>query len=125
MPNMKMRTERYCNFIENKALTVTRDGNVAPCYALMHRYKCYIYGREKQMFPCHYGNITVKSLKDIWTKPEYAVFRTTVKEFKFPSCTDCKYLDGCNYPDDNQADCWANGPSCAECLWARRLIVCQ
>lgn len=124
MPNMKIRTERYCNFIENKALAVTWEGNVAPCYALMHIYKCYIYGREKKMFPYHIANLKAKPLNDIWTDPGYARFRATVKEFAFPSCTDCKHLDGCTYPDDNSGDCWANSPSCAECLWARRLILC-
>jgi len=124
MPNMKIRTERYCNFIENKALAVTWEGNVAPCYALMHTYKCYIYGREKKMFPYHIANLNTKPLNEIWTDPGYARFRATVKDFNFPSCTDCKHLDGCTYPDDNREDCWANSPSCAECLWARRMILC-
>lgn len=124
MPNMKLRTERYCSFVNNKALTVTREGNVAPCYALMHRYKCFVYGKEKQIFPYHLGNIKERTLKEIWTNPEYAFFRVKVQEFNFPSCTDCKLVDGCGYVPDNEADCWGNGPSCAECLWARRLIIC-
>lgn len=124
MPNLKFRTERYCRFIEKKALAITREGNIAPCYAFMHSYKCYIYGREKKMHPYHLGNVMDKSLQDIWTDPEYALFRATVKDFNFPSCTDCKLLDGCNYIDNNDMDCWGNSPSCAECLWARGLIVC-
>lgn len=124
MPNMKLRTERYCNFVESKALAVTWAGEVAPCYALMHRYQCYIYGREKQIYPKYYGNIREASIKNIWMSKPFALFRASVNDFAFPSCTDCEYLEGCNYTEDNQADCWANSPSCAECLWARRIIQC-
>lgn len=124
LPHMKLRTLRNCKFIEDKALTITWEGNVAPCYALMHSYKCYIYGREKKIFPHHLGDIKDKSVKAIWTDPVYAVFRSTVKDFHFPSCTDCKYLEGCSMADDNEMDCWGNSPSCAECLWSRGIIVC-
>jgi len=124
IPNMKLRTERYCNFIENKAATITWDGNVAPCYALMHRYKCFIYSREKQIIPQYYGNIKEMTLKDIWMRREYAMFRANVSDFNFPSCTDCEFLEGCTYTVDNQSDCWANSPSCADCLWSRRIIQC-
>lgn len=124
MPHMKLRTQRYCKFVEDKALTITCEGNVAPCYALMHSYKSFIFGREKKMNPHHFGNVAEKTLSEIWTNPDYAHFRSIVKEFNFPSCTDCKFLDGCSMADDNETDCWGNSPSCAECLWSRGLIVC-
>lgn len=124
MPHMKLRTQRYCKFIEDKALTVTREGNVSSCYALMHSYKCFIFGREKKIYPYHFGNINDRTVKEIWTDPAYANFRVLVKDFQFPSCTDCKWLEGCTMADDNAVDCWGNSPSCAECLWARGLIVC-
>jgi tungsten cofactor oxidoreducase radical SAM maturase len=124
MPNMKLRSERYCKFIEDKALTVTWEGKVAPCYALMHGYRCFVYGREKKIYPYYLGDVQEKSLKEIWTKPEYALFRMRILDSRLPSCTDCRELEGCSYTDDNQMDCWGNSPSCAECLWARRLIVC-
>ena len=50
--------------------------------------------------------------------------RLMLEDFRFPSCTDCKLLSGCAYIDDNEMDCWGNSPSCAECLWARRIIAC-
>lgn len=124
MPNMKLRTERYCNFIETKALAITWNGDVAPCYALMHRYQCYIYDREKQIYPQYYGNVKDDTLQNIWMSKAYALFRASVNDFSFPSCTDCESLDGCNYTEDNKADCWANSPSCGDCLWARRVIQC-
>lgn len=124
LSSMKLRTERYCKFIKDKTMCINYKGEVSPCYALMHAYKCYIYEREKQMYPCYLGNVNETSLRDIWQKKGYINFRETVEDFKFPSCTDCRGLDGCNYTEDNSMDCWGNSPSCAECLWARRIIAC-
>ncbi len=124
MPQMKLRTERYCKFIEDNALTITWDGHVAPCYALMHSYTCYIYSRAKAMYPYYLGNVTENSLSSIWQHPEYVYFRSLVRDYRFPSCTDCKFLEGCSYPENNQMDCWGNSPSCSDCLWSRGMIVC-
>ncbi|HOV79336.1 MAG TPA: tungsten cofactor oxidoreductase radical SAM maturase [Bacillota bacterium] len=124
MPYMKLRTERYCKFIQDKSLCVNFRGDVSPCYALMHSYRCFIYGRKKEIIPCYLGNINMKTLKEIWTEPGYIKFRFAVKNFMFPSCTDCKFLEGCSMADDNEMDCWGNSPSCAECLWSRKIIAC-
>lgn len=124
MPHMKLRTDRYCKFVEDKTMSVNFKGNVSPCYALMHSYHCFIYGREKEIKPFYLGNVNEKTLKEIWTEPGYVNFRLAVKNFRFPSCTDCKFLEGCSMADDNEMDCWGNSPSCAECLWSRRIVAC-
>ncbi|GAB6157460.1 tungsten cofactor oxidoreductase radical SAM maturase [Desulfotomaculum varum] len=124
MPYMRIRTDRQCKFVEDNAAAVTYRGEVAPCYALMHAYHCYIYGRKKEISPFYLGNVNESTLGEIWTDPAYVNFRSKLKDFKFPSCTDCKYVDGCSYTDTNESDCWGNNPSCAECLWSRRLIAC-
>lgn len=90
----------------------------------MHSYQCFVYGREKEIKPCYLGNVNEKTLKEIWIEPGYVNFRHTVRNFRFPSCTDCKFLEGCTMADDNEMDCWGNSPSCAECLWSRRIIAC-
>jgi len=122
--HMKLRTERSCKFVEDKTVSINHLGEVSPCYALMHTYKCYIYGREKQIYPCHIGNVKDKSLASLWMDPGYVNFRETVKDSKFPSCTDCKSVEGCTYTESNEMDCWGNSPSCGDCLWARRIIAC-
>ncbi|WP_211289503.1 PqqA peptide cyclase [Sporomusa silvacetica DSM 10669] len=124
MSNMKLRTERYCKFVSGKSLCINYQGNVSPCYALMHTYKCYIYGREKQMYPFFLGNINEQKLREIWMGSTYVKFRQDVDEYHFPSCTDCRNVDGCSYTDSNEMDCWANSPSCSECLWSRQIIAC-
>lgn len=124
MSNMKLRTERTCKFVKDKSLCINYQGNVSPCYALMHTYQCYIYGRKKQMYPYYLGNINEKTLQDIWMDLGYVNFRKTVDDNQFPSCIDCRLLEGCNYTESNEMDCWANSPSCSDCLWARQIIAC-
>lgn len=123
-PYMRLRTYRCCKFVEDKALCVNHKGDVSPCYALMHSYSCYVYGRKKEIAHYKLGNINEKSLAEIWTDPEYINFRQAIKNFRFPSCPDCKYLEGCSMTESNEMDCWGNSPSCAECLWSRQLIAC-
>ncbi len=123
-PNMQLRTARHCRFVENKALTITWQGEVSPCYAFMHSYTCYIMGRKKDMFAHSFGNVKDRSLEDIWTDPKYARFRWMVRYSDYPSCTDCRLVDGCSTAFNNEADCWGNNPTCSDCLWARELIIC-
>lgn len=124
MPNMKLRTQRTCKFVEGKAVAITSGGGVSPCYAYMHSYKCYILGREKEMIAHHFGNLNERPLADIWTDPKYAVFRWIIRNSLYPSCTDCRQVDGCCLVQNNEADCWGNQPSCADCLWAREIVAC-
>lgn len=124
LPPMKLRTYRNCKFITDKALCITWQGDVSPCYPLMHSHKCFVYNREKRVYKKSFGNIYNETISGIWTKPDYARFRSHLLNNEYPSCTDCKYLDGCSYTDDNEADCWGNSPSCADCLWSREMIVC-
>ena len=121
---LELRTERNCRFVEGKSFVITAAGKVAPCYAFMYEYDCYVLGRKKRMKPYHVGDIRVNTLLDIWQKEEYVRFRWAVRNSFFPSCVDCLQADGCVYLQDNQGDCWGNEPSCGDCLWARKLIVC-
>ncbi|MDF2874933.1 MAG: tungsten cofactor oxidoreductase radical maturase [Sporomusa sp.] len=124
MANMKLRTERACKFIQDKALCINYQGFISPCYALMHSYHCYIYGRKKQMYPYYLGNVSEKKLAEIWMEADYVQFRQKVSDYDFPSCIDCRSLEGCNYTESNEMDCWGNSMSCAECLWSRQIIAC-
>ena len=123
-PEMKLRTDRKCNFIKNSSASINWKGEVVPCYPLLHNYQVYIYGRCRDNKSYNYGNVNEKDLKDIWQQDDYVRFRSRVKHGDFPSCTDCKYVDGCSMVEDNSLDCWGNQPTCADCLWYRQLIVC-
>ncbi|MDK2869895.1 MAG: hypothetical protein PWP39_1130 [Pyrococcus sp.] len=48
LPYFELKTERICDFDENKVAVVRWDGEVVPCYRFLHTYKEYIFGREKK-----------------------------------------------------------------------------
>ncbi|UMZ74194.1 tungsten cofactor oxidoreductase radical SAM maturase [Natranaerofaba carboxydovora] len=124
LPEMKLRTTRYCNFVESNSMVISRYGQVSPCYSFLHQQPEYIYGRKKLNKKHYFGDTNKESLKDIWQKEDYIKYRSNVKDAYFPSCTDCKYLEGCSMTDDNSLDCWGNSPTCADCLWYRGIIIC-
>lgn len=121
LPRGKWGAQRRCRFVEDRALVIGWDGRVSPCYALMHSYPYYIYGRRKDVTRFVLGSVHEQTLAEIWASVEYVTFRARVRDFRFPSCVDCN--EACAYAARNE-DCWANVPSCADCLWAQDIIRC-
>ncbi len=124
VPEFKLRTERHCDFVENKVAVVRWDGEVSPCYRFLHTYPEYVFGREKKVYSHSFGNVKDKSLKEIWTSRDYTWFRFAVKNSLFPSCTDCPLVNSCSFVQDTKTDCWGNEPSCGDCLWWRKIAQC-
>ncbi len=124
LPRFEIKTERSCDFIDNHACAVTWDGKVTPCYNFMHTYPCYIGTRKKYIKQISFGSLTERTLAEIWKSEEYVKFRAIVRLFHFPSCYDCEFQHGCWFVEENVLDCWGNSPSCADCLWARKVIKC-
>lgn len=121
MPRSSWGAWRHCRFIEERSTVIRWDGGVSPCYALMHSYPYYIYGRRKEVTAYLLGFIQDRSLMEIWTSEEYVRFRAKVRAFRFPSCVDCGMACDCTAHNE---DCWGNSPSCADCLWAQDIIRC-
>jgi tungsten cofactor oxidoreducase radical SAM maturase len=121
LPRMKWGAARRCRFINESSLVIGWDGCVSPCYALLHSYPYYIYGRRKEVTRYTMGSLKEQSLAAIWNSEEYVLFRAKVRDFRFPSCVDCG-ID-CTYTQEN-SDCWGNDPSCADCLWAQDILQC-
>lgn len=112
----------YCRFVAEGAVAISSQGNVSPCIALMHSYRCYILGREKYIRRYVVGNIAVKDLQDIWQKPDFVDFRKRVQIFDFPACSNC---GGCDLAETNETDCEGNPfPVCGDCLWGKGIIRC-
>ena len=124
LPAFKFKTERRCDFDESSSAVIRHDGNVSPCYRLLHSYDEYIFGRKKRVEAYSFGNVKDQSLYDIWTSRKYTLFRFIMKNYVYPSCTDCSLRDACDFVLSTEQDCWGNSPSCADCLWARNLILC-
>lgn len=124
LPNLELKTERRCSFIEEDAAFISAEGDVIPCYRLSHSYLEYVFGREKQVHKHSFGNLKDHSLQEIWDSPPYEKYRDHVLNGRYPSCMDCDFVDGCEYVTDTTAECWGNTPSCADCLWSRRIVIC-
>ncbi len=125
IPNFKPRIERHCDFVENSSAVVRWDGEVSPCYRLLHNYDEIVLGKKKEIHSHSFGNIKEKKLSQIWNSDEYLIFRFKVKNSLFPSCTDCGFRDSCFFINSTEEDCWGNTPSCADCLWWHRIIICS
>ena len=124
IPQFSLRTERYCSFVEKKSAVIRWNGDVAPCYRLLHDGTERIDGREMELISHSFGNIDRCSLYDIWNSREYIWFRISVSQSFYPSCTDCSLKSGCEYLRDSSGNCWGVAPSCGNCLWARQIVLC-
>lgn len=120
----ELKTERRCNFIDDDTTYISASGEIVPCYRLAHTYKEYVFGREKLVKKYTFGNLKKKGLTEIWDDELYVKFRSTVYNNLYPSCIDCDLVEGCDMVNDTEMDCYGNNPSCGDCLWARKFIIC-
>ncbi len=123
MPEVRDIPQEYCcPFIQRGSAAITWTGDVSPCIALMHSYRCYVMGREKFIKKFSIGNITRGKIGDILNKKHYQDFKERVINFNFSPCVQCS---GCNYSETNEEDCFGNThPVCGDCLWARSVLLC-
>jgi MoaA/NifB/PqqE/SkfB family radical SAM enzyme len=124
IPQTKFSAEHRCSFVEDGALFITAEGHAAPCYRFAHDGVEYVFDRKKEVKAVSFGNILHSPLSDIWLRKEYLTFRFQNYASRYPSCIDCDYVECCDYITTSEADCRANEPSCADCLWCRGLIEC-
>ena len=111
-----------CDYIESGSLTVGWNGDVAPCWPLLHTHGSYLHHKPHTSYRHIVGSVHERSLLDLWNDPEYVAYRERVQGFAFPPCTFC---GGCDVSVANLEDCIGNdGPVCGACLWAQGLIRC-
>lgn len=121
-PHRNPDADGHCRFVERGSVVIAWDGEVSPCIALMHSYRCFVLDREKTIKRYSLGNVVTEDLVSIWNKAEFKSFRKRVLDFDFSPCVHC---GGCDFAESNQEDCFGNHfPTCGDCLWARNIIVC-
>jgi len=89
---------------------------------LLHTHVSYLnrYPRQSRCYVV--GNVTERTLSDLWRDPAYLAFRKRVQAFEFAPCTFC---GGCELSRANEEDCYGNRfPVCGGCLWAQGVIQC-
>lgn len=112
-----------CNFVESGTMSIAWNGDVSPCWPLMHTHKNYLHNKPRISKKHVIGNVTKRSLSDLWFAPEYLAYRERLHNFIFAPCTFC---GGCDLSEENIEDCLGNieFPVCGGCLWAQGIIQC-
>lgn len=115
-------TNDVCNFVESGTLSIAWNGNVSPCWPLMHNFTSYLHNKPRQSRQHVVGNVRERSIREIWLSPEYIQYRERLHNFVFAPCTFC---GGCDLSEANGEDCLGNTfPTCGGCLWAQGIIQC-
>ncbi|MCX6065011.1 MAG: SPASM domain-containing protein, partial [Chloroflexi bacterium] len=111
-----------CNFVESGTLSIAWNGDVSPCWPLMHTHTSYLHGKQRKVNKHIIGNVRERPVEQIWLDPAYVEYREKVQRFAFAPCTFC---GGCDMSEANQEDCLGNeAPACGGCLWAQGVIQC-
>lgn len=111
-----------CNFVESGTLSIAWNGDVSPCWPLMHNHTSYLHGKQRKVNKHIIGNVRERQVEQIWLDPAYVEYREKVQRFAFAPCTFC---GGCDMSEANQEDCLGNeAPACGGCLWAQGVIQC-
>jgi len=111
-----------CNFVESGTMSIAWNGDISPCWPLMHTHTTYLHGKKRLNKKHVIGNVVERSLTNLWLDPEYLTYREKLHNFSFAPCTFC---GGCDLSETNEEDCIGNTfPSCGGCLWAQGIIQC-
>ncbi len=111
-----------CNFIESGTLSIAWNGDVSPCWPLMHNHTSFLHNKPRRVNKHVIGNVKDRILQELWLDPAYVEYREKVQRFAFAPCTFC---GGCDLSEANQEDCLGNeSPACGGCLWAQGIIQC-
>jgi MoaA/NifB/PqqE/SkfB family radical SAM enzyme len=112
-----------CTFVESGTMSIAWNGDVSPCWPLMHTHTSYLHNKKRLNKKHVIGNVSNTSLEDIWLDEKYLAYREKLHNFSFAPCTFC---GGCDLSEANEEDCIGNDefPVCGGCLWAQGIIQC-
>ncbi|MBL8056916.1 MAG: radical SAM protein [Anaerolineales bacterium] len=111
-----------CNYIESGTMSIAWNGDVSPCWPLMHTHQSYLHAKPRLNKSHVIGNVRDRSVSALWLDPGYVAYRQKVQSFGFAPCTFC---GGCDLSESNEEDCYANAfPACGGCLWSQGVIQC-
>jgi MoaA/NifB/PqqE/SkfB family radical SAM enzyme len=112
-----------CSFVESGTMSIAWNGDVSPCWPLMHTHTSYLHGKQRLNKKHVIGNVSNTPLEDIWLDENFLAYREKLHNFSFAPCTFC---GGCDLSETNEEDCIGNDefPVCGGCLWAQGIIQC-
>ena len=125
LPELTLREQRQCSFIEEGSAFVSWRGDVSPCHFLWHRYHCQAGGWDQPVRQKVFGNLSERDIVEIWNSEEFRAFRREALAYDYSSCISCG-LAPCNYvqTDEFEQDCHIKNVPCGSCLWSRGVFQC-
>jgi putative metalloenzyme radical SAM/SPASM domain maturase len=125
LPEVVLKEQRTCSFVEDGSAFISWNGDVSPCYFLWHHYECFASGWNQMVKPKVFGNLARQGILEIWNNPEFSLFRKGVLAYDYPSCASCG-LAPCDYvqTDEFQQDCHIRTVPCGSCLWCMGVFQC-
>ncbi|WP_456467943.1 radical SAM/SPASM domain-containing protein [Archaeoglobus sp.] len=111
---------RECPY--KNSIFVRADGEVSSCMSFAYTHSEYVNAHWKKVENFTVGNIVHQDIDEI--KECLRNFEELREDMEnFPWCADCPYVEGCWYAERN-LDCYANQPSCSECLYSNGIAKC-
>jgi len=125
LPQTAPRQQRSCDFVRQGGAFVSWNGDVHPCYYLWHQCRSYAGSWLHPVQPRLFGNVTEKSLLEIWNGPEFRTYRENVMQGDYPFCPGCPTAP-CDYiqAEPFAQDCYLNNEPCGACLWSSGMFQC-
>ncbi len=125
LPQVVLKENRRCEFVEDGSAFISWQGDVHPCYFLWHGYHCFASGWQQMVKPKVFGNLNEQSILEIWNSSAFKTFRDNVTGYDYPYCAGCG-LAPCDYiqTDEFEQDCHINQEPCGSCLWCMGLFQC-
>ena len=125
LPEVALKEQRKCSFVEEGSAFISWNGDVSPCYFLWHRYDCFASGWNQTVKPKVFGNLARQDMVEIWNNPEFRSFRREVLAYDYPSCASCG-LAPCDYVQNDgfEQDCHIRSVPCGACLWCTGVFQC-
>jgi len=125
LPEVALKEQRHCRFVEDGGAFVSWDGSISPCYFLWHRYRCFASGWQQEVQPKVLGNLSNDGILEIWNSTAYRSFREQVTGYDYPTCAGCS-LAPCDYvqTDRFEQDCHIGEVPCGACLWCMGVFQC-
>lgn len=125
LPEITLRDDRKCEFVEDGSAFVNWKGDIHPCYFLWHAYQCFASGWRQEVQPKTFGNLSDKGIMEIWNSDDFTNFRKNVITYDYPYCSGCG-LAPCDYvqTDFFEQDCHINEEPCGSCIWSMGIFRC-
>jgi putative metalloenzyme radical SAM/SPASM domain maturase len=125
LPEVSLREQRKCSFVEEGSAFVSWQGEISPCYFLWHRFSCFASGWSQSVQPKVFGSLAEQNILDIWNSKEFLEFRCEVLAYDYPTCASCS-LAPCDYVQTEkfEQDCHIRSVPCGSCLWCTGVFQC-